>query len=257
MIVKILKKLKLYTPIKRFKDDVHFFFRENLFFNEEMISMYHPFVKHGDLVFDLGSAYGNRTKHFLKLGAGKVIVVEPTEYYQKKLHKSYGNDPRVKLLKVGIADKNGKQTITLCSSPTLSTFEQDEINDISSNPQMRNLEWIGKETIEMVSLNTLIETYGLPDFVKLDIEGYEEKAFSTLKYALPCLSFEYHTHFKEKTLKCIDYLAKLGNYEFNYSTRETMKFALGSWCDAEKIKDEMIRIDPNTDFGDIYCRLKE
>jgi hypothetical protein len=77
-----------------------------------------------------------------------------------------------------------------------------------------------------------------------------------LEYAIPKLSFEYHTHFKDKTLKCIDYLAKLGNYEFNYSMRETMKFALGKWCDAKKIKEEMRNINPDSDFGDIYCRLK-
>jgi hypothetical protein len=37
--------------------------------------------------------------------------------------------------------------------------------------------------------------------------------------------------------------------------RESMKFALGTWCNADKIKEEVNRIDPNTDFGDIYCRL--
>lgn len=257
MIVKTLKKLGLYTPVKRLKDDVFFNWRENMYFNDEMMYMYKDFIKPGALCFDLGAAYGNRTKHFLKLGAGKVIVVEPTEYYQGKLRKRYGKDERVTLLKVGIADRIGEKEITLCSSPTLSTFENDEIEDIKSNPQMKNLEWIGKETIQMVSLNYLIATYGMPDFVKLDIEGYEEKAFSTLNYAIPLLSFEYHTHFKDKTLKCIDYLSILGEYEFNYSMRETMKFALGKWCNAEQIKEEMLRVDPNSDFGDVYCRLKK
>lgn len=257
MIVKLLKALNLYTPIKRLKDDIHFNLRENLSFNKEMLFMYKDFIKEGDLCFDLGSAYGNRTKHFLKLGASKVVVVEPTAYYQGKLIKKYGKDKRVVLLKVGIADKEGEMEINLCSSPTLSTFNQDEINDIKSNPQMANVEWIGKEKVKLVSLNNLIETYGMPDFVKIDIEGYEEKAFSTLKYAIPCMSFEYHTHFKEQAIKCIDYLSALGEYEFNYSMRESMKFALGKWCDADKIKEEIQRIDPNSDFGDIYLRKKD
>jgi len=257
MIAKILKKLHIYTPVKRFKDDVFFNWRENRWFNKEMLYMYKDFIKKGDLCFDLGAAYGNRTKHFLELGAKKVIVVEPTSYYQKKLKKRYGKDARVVLLKVGISDTAGQQTITLNSSPTLSTFDESEIKDINSNPQMRNLEWVGTEEIEMVSINDLIEKYGMPNFVKIDIEGYEMKAFSTLKYAIPMLSFEYHAHFKDKTVACINYIDALGDYEFNYSMRETMKFALGTWVQADKLKEEMLRVDPNTDFGDIYCRLRQ
>lgn len=257
MIVKILKSINLYIPIKRLKDDICFFLREQLFFNQEMIYFYKDFIKEGDICFDLGAAYGNRTKHFLKLGASKVVTVEPTTYYQNKLKRIYGKNNRVEIIKSAISDKIGTTEINICSSPTLSTLSQDEISDIKQNPEMRNLEWTGKETINTITIDSLIEKYGKPNFIKIDIEGYEVQAFKGLSHAIPKISFEYHTRFKEKAIECIELLSKLGNYEFNYSSRESMKFNLAKYVNKEKIIEIIKFIPPETDFGDIYCKLKE
>jgi FkbM family methyltransferase len=257
MIVKILKALHLYTPIKRLKDNIQDRIRDNGEFDKEMSSMYGQFIKEGDLCFDLGAYNGNRTEQFLKLGAKQVITVEPTKYSYDKLKKKFAKESKIILLKVEIADKEGKQTMSLCSSSAFSTFEDSWVKEINTNPKLANLEWTGKEEIDMVSINNLIEQYGLPHFLKIDIEGYEEKAFSTLKYAIPMLSFEYLIKFPERTTNCIYYLCALGDYEFNYSVGESMKLALPEWCNGVKILEELQKADQNVIFGDVYCRLKQ
>ena len=88
MIVKLLKKLGIYTPVKRFRDNILYTWRDSLYFGEDMLYMYKQFINEEDLVFDLGTAYGNRTRYFLKLGA-KVVMVEPTSYYQNKIQRRY------------------------------------------------------------------------------------------------------------------------------------------------------------------------
>lgn len=257
MIVKILKAFGIYTPIKRLKDNIQDKLRDDGPFNKEMYSMYNNFVKEGYLCYDIGAYNGNRTDTFLKLGAKQVITVEPTKYSYDKLKKKFAKEPKVTLLKVGVADKEGKQNMSLCSSSAFSTFEDSWKEEIETNPKLANLEWTGKEEIDMVSLNNLIEKYGLPDFLKIDIEGYEEKAFSTLNYAIPCLSFEYLIKFPKRTMNCIYYLCALGDYEFNYSIGETMKLSLDHWCDGVKILQELQKADPNVIFGDVYCRLRK
>jgi FkbM family methyltransferase len=257
MIVKILKAFGIYAPVKRLKDRIQDKLRDDGPFNQEMLNMYKNFVKEGDLCFDLGAYNGNRTDTFLKLGASRVITVEPTKYSYDKLKKKFAKEPRVVLLKVGISDKKETQMMNLCSSSAFSTFEDSWVQEINTNPKLANLEWTGKEEINMVSLNDLIEEYGIPDFLKIDIEGYEQKALSTLKYALPLLSFEYLNKFPERTIRCVYDLCSLGSYEFNYSVGESMKLALSDWCTGPQLIDELKNVDQSIIFGDIYCRLKK
>lgn len=250
----LLKFLRIYTPARRLVSKWQENSRERKYLNKMMIEHYKQFVKRDDLIFDLGANNGNRTNIFLILGAKKIVAVEPTTYSYNLLKKRFGKNKKVTLLKKEIYDRRGIAEINVCSDTAYSTFDKEELNDLKKNNELKNLEWNQKEKVQLISLNDIIQKEGIPDFVKIDIEGSEEKALSTLKYSIPSFSFEYHANFKKKTLKCINYICNLGRYEFNYSERETFKFILKNWCDGERIKKEILKKE-NNDWGDIYCRL--
>lgn len=69
-------------------------------------------------------------------------------------------------------------------------------------------------TIEVstITLPQLIEAYGSPDLLKLDIEGNEWNAISLLTVRVPIISFETHLPgFLDDTLKILKHLSKLSN----------------------------------------------
>src|SRR5690348_10138144 len=64
-------------------------------------ALYAAFIKPGDLCFDIGAHVGNRTEHFLALGA-RVVAVEPQPAAMALLRRWYGSDPRVTLVEAAL-----------------------------------------------------------------------------------------------------------------------------------------------------------
>jgi hypothetical protein len=69
----------------------------------------------------------------------------------------------------------------------------------------------------MTTLDRLIEQYGTPSFIKIDVEGFEYQVVKGLTQPVKTLSLEFTPEFIESTFKCIDHLQRLGNIRLNYS----------------------------------------
>ncbi len=254
-VIKLLKKYNLYNKTKLLKDNILFFFRDRFYFNKEMTNFYSQFIHKGDLCFDIGSSYGNRVKAFLDVGASKVIAVEPLKYNIKKLKSRYSKNKKVLIEEIGIGDtkKEGKLFISP-AAPFMSTFDKGIADNMKNDSQMVNIEYQNVETVKIDTIDSLIKKYGVPNFIKIDIEGLEPSAFRGLSYPIKCLSFEYMTKFKDRAFFCIDRLGKLGKYEFNYSIQETMKLNSKNWLNASEMKSVLMSIPKSTYSGDIYAR---
>jgi hypothetical protein len=85
--------------------------------------------------------------------------------------------------------------------------------------------WTGKQTIEVTTLDSLIEEFGSPGFIKIDVEGYEFEVLSGLSRPVRALSFEFPEYLAAASQR-VERLCSLGNTEFNYSLGASMKLAL-------------------------------
>jgi hypothetical protein len=144
-------------------------------------------------------------------------------------------------------------------------FVNDEVKDFSSLSKewiyamkqksgMQNSQWNRTIDVGIVTLDQLIGIHGLPDFCKIDTEGYEYEVLKGLSCPIKSLSFEYHLKFIESTMQSIDYLSRLNMRYFNYSPGESMKFGLKRWVSANEMK-EILRKLPDWNInvqGDIY-----
>jgi len=71
-----------------------------------MDRLYSDFVRHGDLVFDIGSHVGDRIGSFRRLGC-RVVAVEPQPRLVRILRRFYGRDLDVAIEPMAIAAAPG------------------------------------------------------------------------------------------------------------------------------------------------------
>jgi Methyltransferase FkbM domain len=114
--------------------------------------------------------------------------------------------------------------------------------------------WNRKLTVPMITLDTLIERYGIPDYIKIDVEGYEEKVLTALSICPPLLSFEFNRTFLDSAFRVIDNNIFAAAF-FNYTLVDPIKFELQTWVDQSEMKRKIGELQAGSGLGDIFVSL--
>jgi FkbM family methyltransferase len=215
---------------------------------------YGELVRAGDLCFDVGAHAGNRVRCWRQLGA-RVVAIEPQADFVRILRLLYGRDAGVEIVPLAVGRSAGHANLFVSErTPTVTTLSQAWVEDVRRDPRFGAVSWSRGERVEVVTLQSLIERYGEPAFVKIDVEGFEAEALAGLATPVRALSFEYLPAAREVALECLSRLESLGTYRFNWSLGESHRLASAQWLDAAAMRAVLAGLPPLAASGDIYAR---
>jgi FkbM family methyltransferase len=219
-----------------------------------MDALYAQFVKPGDLAFDIGAHVGDRTASFRRLGA-RVVALEPQPGPATILRVLFGRDRTITLLRKAASAAESELTLYINSrNPTVSTVSDDFVRAAQGELNWEGQRWDGAITVPVTTLDALIDTYGEPAFIKIDVEGYERVVLSGLTIPVPALSFEFTTIAREVAIACLDRLEEIGDYRYNVSLGESQTFVFSSEVTAEEMRRYIIEAPHMVNSGDVYAR---
>jgi FkbM family methyltransferase len=222
--------------------------------HKRLVAGYRQFINTGDLVFDVGANVGDRTAAFRALGA-RVLAVEPQEDCVETLRSRFAGDDHVEVVGVALAAKPGTYGLRLNRTSTLATMSSEWLAATQETGRFaERSEWLDEAEVDARTLDALVAEHGVPQFCKVDVEGYEAEVFAGLSRPLRDVSFEFAYEAKGQTLRCAERLVDLGACEFNISLGESMQLAR-DWFTLHELRRRLDELGSPSAWGDVYARF--
>lgn len=218
--------------------------------------------KPGALVFEIGSSIGDMVEAFLKHGAGWVVAVEPEAKDCTYMIDRFLDQPVIiQPLAVGPEVGTGVLAINH-GARSCSTF----VPDIAwgEDTLLRGLPVDERRTVNVTTLDRLVDMYGVPDFANMTVVRFEYQALCGLTKSLPHLAFAV-THdtiregWAEKAINRVIEISPAAS--FNYTERDALvnneaaPLHFPQWVGAEGIKRLLPQVDQLGLWGRIHTRM--
>jgi FkbM family methyltransferase len=202
-------------------------------------------LRPGDLVLDIGANEGFKTDLFLRLGA-RVVAVDPDETNQSILRERFARLRFVRrpvvIVGKAVSDSSSLETMWIDGpGSAVNTLSQKWAIALNANKARHShghsgLEFTRQKTVETTTVEQLMSAYGVPIFIKIDVEGYELNVIRGLQRPVPYLSFEVNLpEFRSEGLQCVEILGRLAVAgKFNYAVECEQGLAQERWLSADE-----------------------
>lgn len=174
-----------------------------------------------NLVFDIGANMGQTVNIFMD-EAEKVIAFEPNPKLTNHLKNRFEKD-NVIVDSRAVSYKIGTQNFNISNYHFLSTFSNDWISNSRFN---NSYSWDDVLEVQTTTLNNIIDEYGIPDYIKIDVEGYEYEVLTSFTKLLDetILSFEWVEEQKYRIIEIVNHLFNIGYNKFYYTEGDEILF---------------------------------
>lgn len=212
-------------------------------------AFYRSILSPGALAFDVGANYGEKAAAMLAAGA-RVVAFEPQPDCIAELRDRIGPHPQLTLISEAVGATEGEAKLYVRRQRGTSGLVQQWEGDVEA-----------EITVKVSTLRQAVARYGLPAFVKIDVEGFELQVMQGLGRPVPLLSFEYHLREESisQAVECVRYLCSLGEVSVNFSPAEELRFMLSEWIPGERFgqvfPDEVRKLPGCNGYGDIFVKM--
>jgi FkbM family methyltransferase len=204
------------------------------------------------MIFDIGANIGNWAAANIST-CDRIIAIEASPITFATLQSKIKND-RITLLNYAVCNNDMKDiTFYHANANTLSTINKEWL----TSPDSRFHNECFKEIIcPTITIDRLIELYGMPEMIKIDVEGGEYDCVSSLTQKVDQLCFEWASEVNPITFKCLDHLTGLGFQEFFVQIGDAYTFrpVATDYTDVASVKQQLERMTPKKEWGMIWCR---
>jgi FkbM family methyltransferase len=176
------------------------------------------------LLFDIGANHGRyaleHRNHF-----SQIVSVEASPLTYVHLCHTVSRYPQIKPLHFAVTDSSAESIVFYhcVAADTISTLDRDWLSsDTSRFGEYKNS--IREVQVPTTSLDKLIAQYGVPDILKVDVEGAENIVLASLTQKVPLLCFEWAAEWRDKNKQCIAHLTALGFTRFHIQMEDTYNY---------------------------------
>lgn len=229
----------------------------------ESMDSYRPFIRPGSLVFDIGANRGRKTWIFRKLGA-RVVAVEPLFAFGREFVPEFwwkwGHDPKVLPVPKAVSKQRRVQISINRFMPYVSSMDKAWMTQSRHSPKFKEPYYrkgsLIQRQVDTITLDGLVGIYGIPAFVKVDVEGAEDEVVGTLSLPVPALNMEFHEDWIPEA--AMAHMDGLGRYQWNYCLDNRGQFIAPRWMGRKDLLAYMrqhLTKEGQGSWGDVYGRL--
>ena len=206
------------------------------------------------LSFDIGANIGKWTlANCFKFD--KIIAVEasPDTYNELQRNMAMLNINNCVCLNYAVCDNDNKDvTFYIAQENTLSSLNKDWFH---GNSRFNNTKYY-PITCKSITLDKLIELYGIPDLIKIDVECGEFQTISSLSTKTPLLCFEWASETYDIIRQCLDKLYTLGYRQFHiqYQDEYTYIPQESAYISLDNVIAELEKTTPKEHWGMIWAK---
>ena len=199
--------------------------------HKKEVNLYSRILGKCNLIFDIGANDGHKTAAFLELSK-HVVSCEPDSLNYQILKTRFRDDKRVDVLNLAVFNAIGELTLHRNGEGSaFNTLNKQWIEILEKDNEERWNEKIVFDDqlsidVKTTTLDDLINKFGKPDFIKIDVEGSELEVLEGLSNKVAAISFECLVpEFLEQAIRILDILRRFDdNYQFNVIYDEDLLF---------------------------------
>jgi FkbM family methyltransferase len=196
-------------------------------------------------VFDIGANQGDKARVFREL-VDTVICAEPDPDLVSILQFRFGRSSGVVIEPVAVGASAGMAQLHRKPHHGFNTLS-DKWSDELGRAGIKDRDIVD---VPLVTLDMLIARYNRPDYIKIDVEGYELSVLQGLSQSVPLLSFEANLPtFADETVATVERLRTLNpTTRFNLRPDATVKWVYPDLISADELIARLTTVQTVTTY---------